>query len=48
MWQEQADGILKKDKEISANFIRQGLSHYAIQYNRFMGIISDYIANEDY
>jgi radical SAM superfamily enzyme YgiQ (UPF0313 family) len=47
MWQEHADGILKEDKEISANFIRQGLSHYAIKYNRFMGVISDYFTTED-
>ena len=47
MWQEQVDGILKEDKEISADFVRQGLSHYAIKYNRFMGVISDYFTTED-
>jgi radical SAM superfamily enzyme YgiQ (UPF0313 family) len=46
-WRQKADDILAEDKTISANFIRQGLSHYAIKYNRFMGVISDYFTTED-
>jgi hypothetical protein len=47
IWRQKADCILEEDKEISANFIRQELSHYAIKYNRFMGVISDYFTTED-
>ena len=28
-------------------FVSQGLSHYAIKYNRFMGVISDYFTTEE-
>ncbi len=45
-WRQRAGGIIAQDKEISANFIRQKLSHYAIKYNRFMGVISDYFTTE--
>ena len=33
-------------REYSRRFCEQGLSHYAIKYNRFMGVISDYFVNE--
>ncbi|MGD8522869.1 MAG: radical SAM protein [Desulfobacterales bacterium] len=45
-WRQKADGILAEDKKISADFVRRGLSHYAIKYNRFMGVISDYFTTE--
>jgi anaerobic magnesium-protoporphyrin IX monomethyl ester cyclase len=45
-WQRRAPHIEQEDREISAGFIQQGLSHYAIKYNRFMGVISDYFLNE--
>jgi radical SAM superfamily enzyme YgiQ (UPF0313 family) len=45
-WQKRTFHIEQEDSEISEEFIRQGLSHYAIKYNRFMGVISDYFTVE--
>jgi radical SAM superfamily enzyme YgiQ (UPF0313 family) len=45
-WQARAPHLEQEDRELSANFVRQGLSHYAIKYNRFMGVISDYFLTE--
>jgi anaerobic magnesium-protoporphyrin IX monomethyl ester cyclase len=47
-WEKKADSIYEEDKEISRNFVQQGISHYAIKYNPFMGVISDYFTSEDY
>ena len=46
-WEKRTRSIEQEDKEISAKFVSQGLSHYAIKYNRFMGVISDYFTTED-
>ena len=46
-WEERSRHIEEEDKEISAGFVRQGLRHYALKYNRFMGVISDYFIAED-
>ncbi len=46
-WEKRTAYIEQEDCEISANFVRQGLSHFAIKYNRFMGVISDYFTAED-
>ena len=46
-WQERTATIEEEDKEISKKFVSRGLSHYAIKYNRFMGVISDYFTAED-
>jgi hypothetical protein len=46
-WEQKAPAIEDEDKEISAKFVARGLSHYAIKYNRFMGVISDYFTTED-
>ena len=45
-WQQRAPYIEEEDRDISAGFVRQGLSHYAIKYNRFMGVISDFFLTE--
>jgi len=45
-WEERAKGIIEEDKEISRDFVKQGLSHYAIKYNPFMGVSSDYFTTE--
>ena len=45
-WQQISETLPQEDKNISARFARQGLSHYAIKYNRFMGVISDYFLHE--
>jgi len=39
--------IEQEDNDISQRFVKQDLSHYAIKYNRFMGVISDYFTAED-
>jgi hypothetical protein len=46
-WQKRTPHIEQEDKEISKKFVSQGLSHYAIKYNRFMGVISDYFTTEE-
>jgi len=46
-WQHRTLSIEAEDREISQKFTRQGLSHYAIKYNRFMGVISDYFTAEE-
>jgi hypothetical protein len=46
-WEERADSIHEEDKDISQDFVKQGISHYAIKYNTFMGVISDYFTTED-
>jgi radical SAM superfamily enzyme YgiQ (UPF0313 family) len=46
-WEQRTRHIQEEDKEISAKFVSQGLRHYAIKYNRFMGVISDYFTNEE-
>jgi hypothetical protein len=46
-WEERTGSIEQEDNEISAKFVNQGFSHYAIKYNRFMGVISDYFTTED-
>ena len=45
-WQQAAPTLRERDAEYSRRFCEQGLSHYAIKYNRFMGVISDYFVNE--
>jgi len=45
-WQKRSAGILQEDERISRDFCNKALSHYAIKYNRFMGVISDYFLNE--
>lgn len=45
-WQRAASHLREHDAEYSRRFCEQGLSHYAIKYNRFMGVISDYFVNE--
>jgi anaerobic magnesium-protoporphyrin IX monomethyl ester cyclase len=45
-WQQVAPHLRERDDEYSRRFCTEGLSHYAIKYNRFMGVISDYFVNE--
>ena len=45
-WQARVPQLVQEDREISADFAKQGLSHYATKYNRFMGVISDFFLNE--
>ncbi len=45
-WQQAVPHLREQDAEYSRQFCTQGLSHYAIKYNRFMGVISDYFLKE--
>jgi radical SAM superfamily enzyme YgiQ (UPF0313 family) len=45
-WEKRADGLYEEDKDISDGFVKKGLRHYAIKYNPFMGVISDYFTKE--
>ena len=45
-WGERRGRLLQEDQEISRRLLEQGLSHYAIKYNPFMGVLSDYFSNE--
>ncbi len=45
-WKKASPGILDEDKKISKSFQIKNLSHYAVKYNPFMGVISDYFMNE--
>ncbi len=42
----RAGRLRDEDREYSQEFIKQGLTHYAVKYNRFMGVSSDYFLNE--
>jgi hypothetical protein len=46
-WEKRSCHIEEEDKEISEKFVKQELRHYAIKYNRFMGVISDYFIAEE-
>jgi len=46
-WRQISETLPQEDKSISARFAGQGLTHYAIKYNRFMGVISDYFLHEE-
>ena len=45
-WEKRTAYIEQEDCEISEKFVSRGFSHYAIKYNRFMGVISDYFTAE--
>jgi len=45
-WTRFASALKEKDQAFSQRFQKEGLSHYAIKYNRFTGVISDYFLNE--
>ncbi|MBW2411126.1 MAG: B12-binding domain-containing radical SAM protein [Deltaproteobacteria bacterium] len=46
-WDRIEDQIMAEDRALSEHFVNQGLSHYAIKYNRFMGVMSDYFLAEE-
>jgi anaerobic magnesium-protoporphyrin IX monomethyl ester cyclase len=45
-WIQASARLQDEDKKYSLEFSKKGLSHYAIKYNRFMGVISDYFLHE--
>lgn len=46
-WQKTAPTLHEEDRILSQRFQKKNQSHYAIKYNPFMGVISDYFMNED-
>ena len=46
-WERIESTLYEQDKGLSEQCIRAGLSHYAIKYNRFMGVISDFFLQEE-
>ena len=46
-WEKRMVSIEQEDNEISEKFVNQGLRHYAVKYNRFMGVISDYFTAQE-
>jgi len=45
-WEKACPGLIEEDGVLSKAFAQKGLSHYAVKYNRFMGVISDYFLQE--
>ncbi len=46
-WNRASPKLLEEDKELSAVLQQKNKRHYAVKYNRFMGVISDYFMNEE-
>lgn len=46
-WNRISPEIHAQDSEISKRLSQEGLSHYAIKYNPFMAVTSDYFLNEN-
>lgn len=45
-WEARAQTILEEDRVLSENLVKKGSRHYAVKYNRFMGVISDFFIQE--
>ncbi|MBN1974286.1 MAG: B12-binding domain-containing radical SAM protein [Sedimentisphaerales bacterium] len=45
-WNKISKNLRHEDKKYSLEFSGKGMSHYAIKYNRFMGVISDYFLHD--
>ena len=45
-WEAASPKLHRLDEAFSARLARRGLRHYAIKYNPFMGVSSDYFLNE--
>ena len=45
-WSGVSPNLQAEDKKYSQRYSEKGLSHYAIKYNRFMGVISDYFLHD--
>ncbi len=41
-WRNVFDNLHEQDRQYSQYHVEKGVSHYAIKYNRFMGVLSDY------
>ena len=45
-WDRIAPTLHQEDRKLSIQFQEKNLTHYAVKYNPFMGVISDYFMNE--
>ncbi|MBP8644686.1 MAG: B12-binding domain-containing radical SAM protein [Syntrophobacteraceae bacterium] len=45
-WRQISPTLLDEDRILSEAFAQKGLPHYAVKYNRFMGVISDYFLQD--
>ncbi|MCX7704508.1 MAG: hypothetical protein N2234_10525, partial [Planctomycetota bacterium] len=46
-WKEYKLRVKEMDSEISRENLRKGYRHYAVKFNRFMGVDSDYFLKEE-
>ncbi len=46
-WEEIKEEIIPQDGEISAQMVESNNIHFAIKYNPFMGVRSDYFLREE-
>lgn len=46
-WLKRKSNIADEDAEISKAMLKSGMRHYAIKFNRFMGVDSDYFVKEE-
>lgn len=46
-WERIAPTLHEEDRKLSIQLQEKNQTHYAIKYNPFMGVISDYFMNED-
>ncbi|HPA15348.1 MAG TPA: radical SAM protein [Desulfobacterales bacterium] len=45
-WETVSPTLLEEDRELSGELQKKNQRHYAVKYNPFMGVISDYFMNE--
>ncbi|MBS3757587.1 MAG: B12-binding domain-containing radical SAM protein [Desulfobacterales bacterium] len=45
-WEQREPALAEEERRLSEEMIRRGESHYAVKYNPFMGVISDYFLTE--
>jgi hypothetical protein len=45
-WRRRAQHIPAEDRALSDALCAKGMTHYAIRYNPFMGVISDYFTTD--
>lgn len=46
-WEKVSPALHDEDKRLTLQFQEKNQSHYAVKYNPFMGVISDYFMNEN-
>jgi anaerobic magnesium-protoporphyrin IX monomethyl ester cyclase len=46
-WEKEKESFIGLDALMSRKALSKGMRHYAIKYNRFMGVDSDYFSRED-